>query len=154
MRLIKVFVLVSLLVVTTACGYLDPLLVQEGSRQAAHSSPPRASAEPHVIQPQQQNRPVSAGKQAALQRLLLTAQQQQLQGQLMPANASLERALRIAPDQPEVFYALANLRLQMGRPAQALQLTLRALQLSPLIGAMEQDLQGLLRQCEHELAHQ
>jgi len=43
----------------------------------------------------------------------------------------LERALRISPNDPQIFYDLANNHLAMKRPEQALQLARRGLSLNP-----------------------
>ena len=59
--------------------------------------------------------------------LLTTAQQQQGSGDLNGAVSSLERAQRIAPREPQVLYRLAQIRLNQGDPAQAEQLSRRAL---------------------------
>ncbi|WP_044874111.1 tetratricopeptide repeat protein [Pseudomonas sp. LFM046] len=59
--------------------------------------------------------------------LLTTAQQQQGGGDLNGAAASLERAQRIAPREPQVLYQLAEVRLAQGDAAQAEQFARRAL---------------------------
>ncbi|MCY1303874.1 hypothetical protein D9M70_536020 [compost metagenome] len=59
--------------------------------------------------------------------LLTTAQQQQGGGDLNGAAASLERAQRIAPREPQVLYKLAQVRLAQGDAPQAEQLARRGL---------------------------
>ncbi|BAN50599.1 M48 family metallopeptidase [Metapseudomonas resinovorans] len=59
--------------------------------------------------------------------LLTTAQQQQGGGDLNGAAASLERAQRIAPREPQVLYRLAEVRLAQGDAAQAEQFARRAM---------------------------
>tara|TARA_R110002124_G_scaffold73305_2_gene196809 strand:- start:581 stop:1255 length:675 start_codon:yes stop_codon:yes gene_type:complete len=59
--------------------------------------------------------------------LLTTARQQESNGDLNGANASLERAMRIAPREPQVLYRLAQVRLGQGDAAQAEQLARRGL---------------------------
>ena len=59
--------------------------------------------------------------------LLTTAQQQQGGGDLNGAAASLERAQRIAPREPQVLYRLAEVRLAQGDAPQAEQFARRAL---------------------------
>jgi predicted Zn-dependent protease len=59
--------------------------------------------------------------------LLTTAQQQQGGGDLNGASSSLERAMRIAPREPQVLYRLAQVRLAQNDPAQGEQLARRAL---------------------------
>ncbi|MBI8118690.1 tetratricopeptide repeat protein, partial [Pseudomonas aeruginosa] len=76
----------------------------------------------------------SAGSLAADEQLdgpvlamLTTAQQQQGSGDLNSAAASLERAQRIAPREPQVLYRLAQVRLAQGDAAQAEQVARRGL---------------------------
>ena len=59
--------------------------------------------------------------------LLTSARQQEGSGDLNSASASLERALRIAPREPQVLYRLAQVRLDQGDAAQAEQLARRGL---------------------------
>lgn len=59
--------------------------------------------------------------------LLTTARQQESGGDLNGASASLERAMRIAPREPQVLYRLAQVRLAQGDAAQAEQLARRGL---------------------------
>lgn len=59
--------------------------------------------------------------------LLTSARQQESGGDLNSASASLERALRIAPREPQVLYRLAQVRLDQGDAAQAEQLARRGL---------------------------
>lgn len=62
--------------------------------------------------------------------LLTTAQQQQGSGDLNGASASLERAQRIAPREPQVLYKLAQVRLAQGDAGQAEQVARRGLSLA------------------------
>jgi len=59
--------------------------------------------------------------------LLSSASEQQGQGNLSGAAASLERAQRIAPREPQVLYRLAEVRLEQGDAEQAEQIAQRAL---------------------------
>lgn len=59
--------------------------------------------------------------------LLTSAQQMERSGNLGGASASLERAQRIAPREPQVLYRLAEVRLAQGDAAQAEQLARRGL---------------------------
>ena len=59
--------------------------------------------------------------------LLTTAREQEGRGDLSSASASLERAMRIAPREPQVLYRLAQVRLSQGDAAQAEQLAQRGL---------------------------
>lgn len=59
--------------------------------------------------------------------LLTVARDQEGRGDLGSASASLERAMRIAPREPQVLYRLAQVRLAQGDAAQAEQLAQRGL---------------------------
>lgn len=59
--------------------------------------------------------------------LLTVAREQEGRGDLGSASASLERAMRIAPREPQVLYRLAQVRLSQGDAAQAEQLAQRGL---------------------------
>lgn len=59
--------------------------------------------------------------------LLTVARDQEGKGDLGSASASLERAMRIAPREPQVLYRLAQVRLAQGDAAQAEQLAQRGL---------------------------
>lgn len=59
--------------------------------------------------------------------LLTAARDQEGRGDLGGASSSLERAMRIAPREPQVFYRLAQVRLAQGDAAQAEQMAQRGL---------------------------
>ncbi|SDT87129.1 tetratricopeptide repeat protein [Halopseudomonas salegens] len=59
--------------------------------------------------------------------LLTSARKQEGQGDLNAASASLERAMRIAPREPQVLHRLAQVRLAQGDAVQAEQLAQRGL---------------------------
>ena len=63
--------------------------------------------------------------------LLEQADQQASDGNNDGAMATLERALRIAPREPEVYYQMGRLRLDMGEASEAEQLALKAVDLAP-----------------------
>ncbi|SDS91664.1 Tetratricopeptide repeat-containing protein [Halopseudomonas xinjiangensis] len=79
------------------------------------------------------SQPQSGGLQADEQldgpvlALLTVAREQEGRGDLGSASASLERAMRIAPREPQVLYRLAQVRLSQGDAAQAEQLAQRGL---------------------------
>lgn len=72
---------------------------------------------PSVIAPSKQN--------AAVVALLDSAQQQKRDGDLRSAQTSLQRAQRIAPRDPEVYYALANTHRDLQNYALAEQVALK-----------------------------
>ncbi len=78
--------------------------------------------------------------------LLTTAQQQQGGGDLNGAAASLERAQRIAPREPQVLYRLAEVRLAQGDAAQAEQFARRGLSYAAGRPALQASLWNLIAQ--------
>lgn len=76
--------------------------------------------------------------------LLTSARQQESSGDLNSASASLERALRIAPREPQVLYRLAQVRLEQGDAAQAEQLARRGLSYAAGRPALQAGLWGLV----------
>lgn len=70
---------------------------------------------------------------AAVQSLLAQAAVQRDRGDFASASSLLERALRIAPQEPAAYQALAALRLQQHRPREAEQLALKAANLPGLL---------------------
>lgn len=83
------------------------------------SAPPAGSSSVTLAADERLDGPVLA--------LLTSAQQMERGGNLAGASASLERAQRIAPREPQVLYRLAEVRLAQGNPAQAEQLARRGL---------------------------
>jgi predicted Zn-dependent protease len=63
--------------------------------------------------------------------LLQQAEQQANAGDLEPAAASLERAIRIDPRNPVLWHHLATVRLAQGEPSQAEQLASKSNSLAP-----------------------
>lgn len=91
-----------------------PVDVQGSSGAAA-----RPSGGNGLAQDEQLDGPVLA--------LLTSAREQEGRGDLGSASSSLERAMRIAPREPQVFYRLAEVRLAQGDAAQAEQIAQRGL---------------------------
>jgi len=83
------------------------------------SAPPAGSSSVTLAADERLDGPVLA--------LLTSAQQMERSGNLSGASASLERAQRIAPREPQVLYRLAEVRLAQGDPVQAEQLARRGL---------------------------
>ncbi|MDF3931992.1 tetratricopeptide repeat protein [Pseudomonas citronellolis] len=100
---------------------------QSGYQQQAPAAPVQA---PSGIP--SRSAPLAADEQldGPVLALLTTAQQQQGGGDLNGASASLERAQRIAPREPQVLYKLAQVRLAQGDNAQAEQVARRGLSLA------------------------
>lgn len=72
-----------------------------------------------------------AAQPPAVIALLQHAEQQANAGDLESAAASLERAIRIDPRNPVLWYHLATVRLSQGEPAQAEQLASKSNSLAP-----------------------
>ncbi|HDZ55771.1 MAG TPA: tetratricopeptide repeat protein [Pseudomonas xinjiangensis] len=102
-----------------------PLDVQPSLQQRPSQDPQRSTATPSggdsgsLQADEQLDGPVLA--------LLTVARDQENRGDLTNASASLERAMRIAPREPQVLYRLAQVRLAQGDAAQAEQLAQRGL---------------------------
>ncbi|HZJ95760.1 MAG TPA: tetratricopeptide repeat protein [Thiopseudomonas sp.] len=82
--------------------------------------------------------------------LLTTAQQQQNSGNYNGAASSLERAQRIAPREPQVFYRLAEVRLAQGDASQAEQLAQRGLGYSHGRPALQASLWDLIARARQQ----
>lgn len=82
--------------------------------------------------------------------LLTTAQQQQSSGNYNGAASSLERAQRIAPREPQVFYRLAEVRLAQGDASQAEQLAQRGLGYSHGRPALQASLWDLIARARQQ----
>lgn len=102
-----------------------PIQVDAGSGADLFDSPAAIAVDP-VPEVTSASRTIAAPVQA----LLNTAQQQRANGDLNGAASSLERALRIAPQEPQVLYRLSEIRLMQGDAAQAEQLAQRGLSYS------------------------
>jgi hypothetical protein len=94
--------------------------IQSFPVNAQPQSPRGNTAGPSALQADEQlDGPVLA--------LLTTARDQEGRGDLGGASSSLERAMRMAPREPQVFYRLAQVRLAQGDTAQAEQVAQRGL---------------------------
>ena len=78
--------------------------------------------------------------------LLTTAREQEGRGDLGGASSSLERAMRIAPREPQVFYRLAQVRLAQGDAAQAEQMAQRGLSFAAGRATLQAGLWDLIAQ--------
>ena len=94
--------------------------LQQGGGQSGATAPSSSSpASGGLQQDEQLDGPVLS--------LLTVARDQESRGDLGGASSSLERAMRIAPREPQVFYRLAQVRLAQGNAAQAEQMAQRGL---------------------------
>ncbi len=114
---------------TQPIGTVSPV---ESGGQIQSRSLDSQSLKPDVL-PTQTTKPVKTSasltqappRNPAVIALLNTASQQQQQGALSSAQSSLERAQRIAPRDPQVYYQLADVRWRQGQFLQAEQLALK-----------------------------
>lgn len=109
--------------------YQQPVAQQQAYQQQSYTSAPTTVAPSGIPS---SSAPLAADEQldGPVLALLTTAQQQQGSGDLNGASASLERAQRIAPREPQVLYKLAQVRLAQGDAAQAEQVARRGLSLA------------------------
>lgn len=119
---------------TQAADAQDRIRQDSASAPAQRSAPATTSVTQPVQVAKIEAQPApatSAGISPAVLDLLEQADQQASDGNNQGALATLERALRIAPREPEVYYQMGRLRLDMGEPKQAEQLALKAVDLAP-----------------------
>jgi outer membrane biosynthesis protein TonB len=106
-------------------------------RPAPHPAPSPLPSPPRVAPP-----PVAPD---AVSALLQQASAEANAGHQDAAIALGERAQRLDPRAPEVYLVLGRAHLARGQPAQARQLVLKGLALSPAGSAVRQELEDLLR---------
>lgn len=109
------------------------------AQESSRSQPAAASSAPAIA-----SQSAQPSIEAPVLALLNTAQQQRGGGDLNGAAASLERAQRIAPREPQVLYRLAEIRLMQGDAAQAEQLAQRGLSYSAGKPALQAGLWDLI----------
>lgn len=116
---------------STASREHTPPVVEKG-RQAPVQRPDSRTGVPVQTQPYlhpplpSQDAPVVRSQPTAVVALLDQAEQQANAGELEPAAASLERAIRIDPRNPVLWYHLATVRLSQGEASQAEQLAVKS----------------------------
>lgn len=85
--------------------------------------------------------------------LLTVSRDQESRGDLGGASSSLERAMRIAPREPQVFYRLAQVRLAQGNAAQAEQMAQRGLSFATGRPPLEAGLWELIAQAREQMGN-
>ncbi|EAR59856.1 hypothetical protein [Neptuniibacter caesariensis] len=118
-------------------GYRPPVEDRAGSGGVVQSVEPAARGvdmSPAVVRQSRTEQPVAVpvptpvttrAKNPAVIALLDTANRQKVNGAMQAAESSLERAQRIAPRDPEIYYQWADIRRLEGRWLQAEQLALK-----------------------------
>ena len=127
---------IALLATLAACTAL-----QGPQRPAAASKPSGAGAPPSAAAP---TRPPSETS-GATQALLAQSRAARAAGNYPQANATIERALRIAPSDPNLWVELGEIELATGNAAQAATLARKALTLASNDSIAVADAQKLLR---------
>lgn len=110
-------------------------------RAPATAPAPDYGSQPSYVPPQPVAQPA---RNPAVVALLSNAEQQARGGSLNAAQASLERAQRISPRDPEIYYQLADLQRRKGDYRQAEQMALRGLQVAMGQPAMQRSLWVLI----------
>jgi hypothetical protein len=109
-------------------GQAPPVIEQGTGIPVEERMPPPPVSRPTVPAPVQP--PVDRPQPPAVVALLDTAEQQANDGDLEAAAASLERAIRIDPRNPALWYHLATVRLSQGEARAAEQLAVKSNSLS------------------------
>lgn len=126
-----------------------PIDAQPSPQQGASSGTPSGAAAGSqnggLQQDEQLDGPVLA--------LLTVSRDQQSRGDLGGASSSLERAMRIAPREPQVFYRLAQVRLAQGNAAQAEQMAQRGLSFAAGRPPLQAGLWELIAQAREQMGN-
>lgn len=117
---------------------------------ASRPALPQAVSSPALPMPAPAN-PVARQANPAAQALLAQAAGYRARADFVTASSLLERAVRIAPDEPEAYVALSRLRLDQNRPREAEQMALKAANLPNLSVDERESLWYLVAECrEHQ----
>ncbi len=123
-----VWALTLIALMVTACAVPAP---RSGDPSAPLSTGQSEGEGPMIVAPPPEAAPpaVTPAPSAATLTLAAQSEQSRAAGDLRLAGLQLERALRIAPRDPELWYQMARIRLEQGDPGQAERLAERSLQL-------------------------
>lgn len=119
-----VWALALIAVTLTACAVPAP---RPGEPSAPPPAAQSAGEAPVIVAPPPAA--VTPAPSAAALTLAAQSEQSRATGDLRLAGLQLERALRIAPRDPELWFQMARIRLEQGDPGQAERLAERSLQL-------------------------
>lgn len=129
------------LVLTASCSSVPDTSPAVPSPPVASSSLPMPAA----------SEPVARQANPAVQALIAQASTYRARADFATASSLLERAVRIAPAEPEAYGALARLRLEQNRPREAEQMALKAANLPNLSADERESLWYLVAECrEHQ----
>lgn len=131
---------------------------QTGGSQPIESYP--VDAQPSAQQPSSSSAPTQSGGlqqdeqlDGPVLALLTVSRDQESRGDLGGASSSLERAMRIAPREPQVFYRLAQVRLAQGNAAQAEQMAQRGLSFAAGRPPLQAGLWELIAQAREQMGN-
>ena len=127
---------VLLLVLIHGCSTAPPQqtptpVVEQGRPAAAQQPSLKYHASGYVPARDRATTVTASTQPPAVVALLQQAEQQANAGDLESAAASLERAIRIDPRNPVIWFHLATVRLSQGEPSQAEQLATKSNSLAP-----------------------
>lgn len=115
---------------------LPPVPEPPRRERLEREAPPQAPAD--TVAPSRSVEPPPS-RSSAVETLAQASSDAVAAGDLRTAAAQLERALRIAPRDAELWLALAKVRFRQGDAAQAEQMGLRAVQLAPTQPAVQRE---------------
>ena len=118
---------------------------ERGEKNVVTPIEPVAKIEP-IDQPQQQSE-----IPPAVLSLLEQSDDLRTAGDLAGASARLERAQRIAPTEPEVYFQLSSLRLEQGSHEDALNIATQGIDLAGADQAMKRDLYTVIARAKDAL---
>ena len=133
LNVFSVLVLLAVQGCSTTTYYPPRPVIDKGSPAPVIREEPAPVAPPRVqvVPPREVEAPVVSRQPPAVLALLEHAEQQANAGDLGASAASLERAIRINPDNPVLWYHLATVRLEQGEALQAEQLAVKSNSLAP-----------------------
>ena len=113
---LRVIIILALLSLLAACGALPPIdsapVDTDSDDDSTLQLPPRTAP------PQRDSVPATATAATAVDQLIDEAKVAMGQQLLGKASALVERALRLAPQDPRAYFSLAQIRHQQGQSAQ------------------------------------
>ncbi len=110
---------IATILLATGCAALPPLSPPWTPPAPSQRPAPLPSQEPEFLPPSAPPPVMAPSENNAVVALLQKSQSQSSAGQLDAASASLERALRIEPRNPELWQKLARVRLEQNDYQQA-----------------------------------
>jgi tetratricopeptide (TPR) repeat protein len=138
-RALRIASAVALLAVLPGCSVLG---IYDRPSQPPAEPTPSPEPSPGGVSPPARPQSETAG---ATQALLAQSRAARADGRYDQASSTIERALRIAPNDPALWLELGEIELASGDPAQAAMLARKALSLAPDDRALTAQAERLLR---------